>query len=84
MDMQWSGCEQALVFFRFSEGSARERRAAKPREARNERGSLRRKKPLQSPAFSHARGHLRVSHVLLDGLRKKRDARSLCSDLKKY
>ena len=24
-------------------------------------------------AFSHARGHFRVAHVLLDGLRKKRD-----------
>ena len=54
--------EQSLLFFRFSEGSAseRERRAAKPREARNE-------------GRSHARGHLRISHVLLDGPRKKRD-----------
>ena len=64
-------CEQSLFFFRFSEGSARERerRAAKPQEARNEGGSL----PLQSRAFSHAPGHLRVSHVLLEGPRKKRD-----------
>ena len=56
-------CQQSLVFFSFSEGSARERerRAAKPREARNE------------GAFSHARGHLRVSAVLLNGPRKKRD-----------
>ena len=46
-----------------------ERRAAKPREARNEGGGL----PLQSRAFSHAHDHLRVSHVLLEGLRKKRD-----------
>jgi len=36
-------CEQSLVFFRLSEGSARERRAAKPREARNESRSPRRK-----------------------------------------
>ena len=33
-------CEQSLFFFRFSEGSAGERRAAKPRGARNEGGSL--------------------------------------------
>ena len=36
-------CEQSLFFFRFSAGSARERererRTAKPREARNEGGS---------------------------------------------
>ena len=39
-------CEQPLFFFRFSEGSARERqrRAVKPREARNKGGSRRRKK----------------------------------------
>ena len=42
--------------------------SAKSREARNEGG-----RPLQSRAFSHARGHLRVSHGLLDGPRKKRD-----------
>ena len=29
--------------------------------------------PLPSRAFSHARGHLRVLDVLLDGPRKKRD-----------
>ena len=35
--------------------------------------------PLSSRAFSHARGHLRVSRVFLDGLRKKKEAaRSLC------
>ena len=57
-------CEQSLFFFRFSKGSARacERWAAKPWDTRNEGG-----------AFSHARGHLRVSGVLLDGPRKKRD-----------
>ena len=33
-------CEQSLFFFRFSEGVARERWAAKPREARNEGGNL--------------------------------------------
>ena len=53
-------CEQSLFFFRFSEGSARarERRAAKPRDARNDGG---------------ARSYLRLSCVLLDGPRKKRD-----------
>jgi len=45
-------CEQSLFFIRFNEGSARacERRAAKPRDARNEGGL--------SCAFSHGRGHL--------------------------
>ena len=53
-------CEQSLFFFRFNEGSARarERRAAKPRDARNDGG---------------ARSYLRLSCVLLDGPRKKRD-----------
>ena len=39
-------CEQSLVFFIFSERSvrARERRAAKPRDARNEGGSRESKK----------------------------------------
>ena len=34
-------CEQSLFYFRFSKGSARarERRAAKPRDARNEGGA---------------------------------------------
>ena len=45
-------------------------------DARNEVGSQRRKQigslfvPLP---YSHVRGHLRVSHVLLDERRKKRD-----------
>ena len=39
-------CEQSLFFFRFIEGGARERRGAKPREARNERGSPRRRSNL--------------------------------------
>ena len=34
--------------------------------------------PLPSRALGHARGHLRVSGVLLDGPRKKRD----CSESK--
>ena len=70
-------CEQSLLFFRFGKGSARarERWAAKlrdarreTRDARNEGGSLSRLR-----SFSHARGHLRVSGVLLDEPRKKRD-----------
>ena len=69
---------------------ARERWAAKPRDARNEGGNQKNTRPwktilsgfegslsfvvpLPSRAFSHARGHLRVSGVLLDGQRKKRD-----------
>ena len=69
-------CEQSLFFFRFSEGSARLREC---RAARNEVGIPRRKKrvsflvPLPSRALNHERGHLRVSRVLLDGPRKKRD-----------
>ena len=51
-------CEQSLFFFRFSEGSAGERE----RRAARKEGT-----------FRHARGHLRISHVLLDGPRIKRD-----------
>ena len=42
---------------------------------REKRGRQPEKKkvPLPPRAFSHARGHLRVSGVLLDGPRKKRD-----------
>ena len=70
-------CEQSFFFFRFSKGSARAREcgAAKPRDARNEGGSRRRiVVPLPSRAFSHARVHLRVSDVLLDGPIEKRDS----------
>ena len=44
-------CEKSLFFFRFSKGSARPREcwAAKPRDARNEGGSPRRKKRDWSP-----------------------------------
>ena len=60
-------CEQSLFSFSFSKGNARarERWPEKPRDARNE--------GVSSRAFSQARGHLRVSGVLLDGPRKKRD-----------
>ena len=44
--------------------------------ARNE-GGEEKSVPLPSRALSQARGHLRVSRVLLDGLRKKEAARSL-------
>ena len=65
-------CEQSLLFFRFGKGSARarERWAVKLRDARREKQG---RQPLPSRTFSHARGHLRVSGVLLDGPRKKRD-----------
>ena len=67
-------CEHSLFFFIFSEGSARAReRRAKRREARNEGSSHRRKGVAPSRTLSNARGHLRVSSVLLDGPRKKRD-----------
>ena len=61
--------EQSLFFFRFSKGSARvrERWTAKQRDTTNE------SVPLPSRAFIHARGHLRVSGIFLDGPRKKRD-----------
>ena len=47
-------CERSLFFFKFSEGSAHadERWAAKPRDARNEGGSPRRKKKNRETARS--------------------------------
>lgn len=45
-------------------GERREKRGRQP-EKKNE--------PLSSRAFSHGRGHLRVSLVLIDGTRKKGD-----------
>ena len=45
--------------------------------AREERETVFFVVPLPSRAFSHARGHLRVSAVLLHGPRKKETARSL-------
>ena len=67
-------CELSLFFFKFYKGGtrARERWGAKLRDASNEGGSPRRSRA-PPVAFSHARGHLRVSGVLLDGPRKKRD-----------
>ena len=59
--------KQSLFFFRFSKGSV-ERRSRETRETRAA--------PFPSRAFSHVRGHLRVSGVLLDGPRKKRDCSS--------
>ena len=65
------------LFFRFHVKGvcARERRAAARRETREEKGdnSFSFFVPLPSRAFSHARGRLRVSRVLLDAPRKKRD-----------
>ena len=79
-------CEQSLFFFRFSKGSARAR-AVKPREARNEGGSPRRKRETARLAraneirvglttISHlapsvTRVAICVSRVLLDRLQKK-------------
>ena len=61
-------CDQSLFFFRFSKGSARTRECWAALAARCEKGG-----PLPSCAFSHARGHLRVLGVLLDGPRKMGD-----------
>ena len=70
-------CEQSLFFFRFyvKEVRTRECRAAARRETREEKGdnSFSFYVPLSSRAFSHALGRLRVSHVLFDAPRKKRD-----------
>ena len=60
-------CEQSLFFFSFSEGS---------RDARNQGGSARRKNVSRISTLSHLAPQsraFRVSRVLLDGLRKKRD-----------
>ena len=57
-------CEQSL-FFSSDLVSRVHARASIERRSRA---------PLPSQAFSHARGHLRVSGVLLDGPRKKRDS----------
>ena len=72
-------CELSLFFFRFYVKGvcARERRAAATRE--NARPEKKKETtafflvPLLSRAFSHARGRLRVSLVLLDEPRRKRD-----------
>ena len=65
-------CEQSLFFFIFSKGSARAReRRAKPRDARNEGSSQRRKRVAPSRTLSNARGHLRVSSVFARWTKKK-------------
>ena len=64
-------CEHSLFFFRFSEGSARAREKRR-RQPEKKKEWLFFFVPV-SRAFSQARGHLRVSRVLLDGPRKKRD-----------
>ena len=64
-------CEQSLFLFRFSEGSARTREKRR-RQPEKKKEWLSFFVPV-SRALSHARGHLRVSRVLLDGPRKKRD-----------
>ena len=72
-------CEQPLFSFRLVRGvHARASVGRRSRETREARAAAREEKrvsfvvPLPSHAFSHARGHLRVSGVLLDGPRKKR------------
>ena len=70
------------LFFRFSEGSAR---ACERQETRETRAATRKEnEPLSSGAFSHARGHLRVSRVLIDGTKKRETARSLLFSRRRY
>ena len=71
--------ENSLVFFRFSEGSARERERRRARRVKRRRQPEKKKErlsfyvPLPSRAFSRARAHLHILRVLMDGSRKKRD-----------
>jgi len=67
-------CEQSIFSSDLVRGvTARASVERRSRETRETRAAAR----LPSRAFSQARGHLLVSGVLLDGPRKKRDARSL-------
>ena len=70
-DLVFVDCEQSLFFSDLvrevqvrASGDRREKRGRQP-EKKNEH--------LSSRAFSHGRGHLRVSRVLIDGTRKKGD-----------
>ena len=68
--------EHSLVFSRFSEGSARERERRARREKRRRQPEKKKERlsffvPLPSRAFSHARAHLHILRVLLDGSEKK-------------
>ena len=77
-------CEQSLFLFRFSEGSARAH--ASGEAARRER---RGRQPWETNSFfvstsrffSHARGNLFVSCVLVDGPRKKERLRVVYSKM---
>ena len=68
--------EHSLVFSRFSERSARERERDARREKRRRQRENKKERlsffvPLPSRAFSHARAHLHILRVLLDGSEKK-------------
>ena len=70
--------ENSLVFFRFSEGSARERERRARREKRRRQPEKKKERlsffvPLPSRACSHARAHLHILRGLPYGSRKKRD-----------
>ena len=78
-------CEQSLFFFRFSEGSA----GTLECEGEKWRWQPEKKKkkvyflvPLPCHAFCQTGCHLRVSHILLDWPRKKRDC--YCRELILY
>ena len=60
----------ATIFLQISGGECTRARTAKPRNGKNEGAAAR---DLQSRTFSHELGHLSVSRVSLEGLRKKRD-----------
>ena len=48
-------------------------KASSSKAAKREKRGRQPEKPFHSRAFSHARGHFRVSRLSLDGLRKKRN-----------
>ena len=72
---KWNKLRAVSLFFQIQWGECTRAPAAKLRDARNEGGSPRLSffVPLPSRSFNHARDHLRVPRVLLDGPRKKRD-----------
>ena len=82
--IRYVDCEQSLFFFRFSESSARARERRSREKCETRRADREEKKkeslffvPLPSRAFSHARGHLRVSRFGRWITEKRDTARSL-------
>ena len=76
LEKKWLDCQKSLFSFGLSERIARARALSGKALRREKRGrhTEKRKEPLLSGTFRHARGHFRVSSVSLDGLPKtKRD-----------